>query len=67
MNEGKLRIHEGSCSLDRSELGKTEALRLACEENGKEATGVKGKRGIVNRIVQERCKWTGKCLLISLG
>jgi hypothetical protein len=29
----------------------------------------KGKRekGIVNRIVQEKCKWTGKCLLISLG
>ena len=30
LNERKLRVHEGSRSLDRSELGKTEALGLPC-------------------------------------
>lgn len=30
--EGKLRVHESARSLDRSELGKTEALGLPCED-----------------------------------
>lgn len=34
LDERKLRVHESARSLDRSELGKTEALRLPCKDGG---------------------------------
>jgi len=39
LNEGKLRVHEGACSLDGGELGETETLGLACEEDGRKREG----------------------------
>ena len=42
LDEWKLRVHEGSRGLDSSELGKTEALGLPCED-GRERQRRKGK------------------------
>jgi hypothetical protein len=53
LNEGKLRVHEGSRSLDRSELGKTEALGLPCEDGEESDKGEKGK-GNRQRICPEK-------------
>ena len=39
LNEGKLRVHESACSLDGSELGETEPLGLACEDDRRKRGG----------------------------
>ena len=57
LNKGELRIHESSRSLDRSELGKTEALGLACEDDGKKSDK---EKGIVNCVVQEKMQVDGQ-------
>jgi len=66
LDEGKLRVHEGACGLDGSELGETEALGLACEDDGKKTRRVKGKRESSMEL-SRKIQVTGKCLLISLG
>jgi hypothetical protein len=59
----------------KGNCGSTKARAASTEENWAKPkpldwpvkTMEQSDKGIVNRIVQEKCKWTGKCLLISLG
>lgn len=66
MNEGKLRFDKGARSFDGSELGETETFGLSCEDDGKKARRVKGKRESSIEL-SEKIQVTGKCLLVSLG
>jgi hypothetical protein len=54
--EGELRVHESACSLDGSELGETETLGLACEDDGRKREGVNGKRESSMELSRKRFK-----------
>jgi len=56
LNEGKLRVHEGARRFDGSELGETETLGLSCEDDGKKARRVKGKRESSIELSRKRFK-----------